>query len=123
MTALYAIDGRGHALPAEIRMVRISPAMPVAPPIEPLSQRECEVLTHIAAGIGYDAAARHLCISERTFRSHAHNINAKLATQNVVQAVVYGMASGLVRWHDIESLWRQHAPYLLADEEERWRLD
>lgn len=121
MMALYAMDSNGHALPAEIRLVRISPTMPVAPPVEALSARECEVLTLIAAGIGYDAAARHLCISERTFRSHAHNINAKLATHNVVQSVVYGMAAGLVMWRDIEALWRQHAPYLLEKSEGQWR--
>ena len=109
---VYAIQANGHALPAEIRLVRMDP-MPVAPPIEMPSERELEVLTHIAAGIPYHQAAGRLYISERTFRSHASNINAKLATNNIVQAAIYMLALGAITWADIMALWRQHAPHLV----------
>lgn len=47
-----------------------------APP--PLSQREIEVLVLLGQGLGYNAIASRLFISQSTVRNHVHNIRGKL---------------------------------------------
>lgn len=108
---LFAIDGHA-ALPDELRLVRVG-TRPVAMPIEPLSTREREVLVLIAAGLPYDQAAAVLFISERTFRSHANNINVKLGCRNACQSSVYALAANIITWSEVEAAWRSHAPHLI----------
>jgi LuxR family transcriptional regulator, maltose regulon positive regulatory protein len=55
--------------------------------IEPLSQRECEVLTLIAIGMPNDAVARALVIAPGTVKKHLDNIYGKLGTHNRTAAV------------------------------------
>ena len=55
--------------------------------IEPLSQREREVLTLIAIGMPNDAVARVLVIAPGTVKKHLDNIYSKLGAHNRTAAV------------------------------------
>jgi LuxR family maltose regulon positive regulatory protein len=55
--------------------------------IEPLSERELEVLQLIAEGLTNREIASRLFLSVNTVKAHARNINGKLDTRNRTQAV------------------------------------
>jgi LuxR family maltose regulon positive regulatory protein len=55
--------------------------------VEPLSQREIEVLQLIAAGHKYQEVAERLVISLNTVRHHTKNIYSKLEVNNRTQAI------------------------------------
>jgi LuxR family maltose regulon positive regulatory protein len=55
--------------------------------IEPLSERELEVLPLLAAGQTYQEMARSLCVSTNTIKTHLKNIYGKLAVHNRRDAV------------------------------------
>jgi LuxR family maltose regulon positive regulatory protein len=54
--------------------------------IEPLSEREMEVLRLMAAGLSNRAIAEKLILSEGTVKTHIHNICGKLAAANRTEA-------------------------------------
>ena len=56
--------------------------------IEPLSERELEVLRLLAQGRSNRAIAAALVISEGTVKSHIHHIYGKLAARSRVEAIV-----------------------------------
>jgi DNA-binding NarL/FixJ family response regulator len=64
--------------------------------VDPLSEREIEVLELIVAGQTNREIAVHLSISESTVKGHLRNILDKLHLQNRVQAAVYAVRQGLV---------------------------
>ncbi|MCO5184842.1 MAG: response regulator transcription factor [Anaerolineae bacterium] len=68
--------------------------------IEPLTEREIEVLQLIARGWSNQQIATHLVISERTVRTHISNILGKLHLANRTQAALYAMREGLARLDD-----------------------
>jgi DNA-binding CsgD family transcriptional regulator len=57
------------------------------PLIEPLSQREQEVLCEINEGYSNQEIARHLVISPRTVKSHINSIYRKLQTKSRMQTI------------------------------------
>ena len=61
--------------------------------IEPLSEREIEVLQLIAEGLSRQEVAEKLFLSLNTVKTHARNIYSKLGVNNQMQAV--GKARGL----------------------------
>lgn len=61
-----------------------------------LTQRERQVLLHIAQGLGTGAIAQRLSISRATVRNHSQRILAKLRAHSRIQAVAVGYASGLI---------------------------
>jgi DNA-binding CsgD family transcriptional regulator len=63
----------------------------------PLSRRESEVLTLVAAGKTNRAIAAELFISEKTVARHVSNIFAKLHFSSRSQATAYAYRRGLVR--------------------------
>lgn len=65
--------------------------------LEPLSQREQDVLEHLAAGESTRAIADALELGEETVKSHLSRIYTKLKANDRVQAVVIAMRHGLVR--------------------------
>jgi LuxR family maltose regulon positive regulatory protein len=70
---------------------------PVDSPLdEPLSDRELEVLTLIAAGYANKAIAKRLDISLNTVKTHTKNINSKLGVSSRVQASARAQALGLL---------------------------
>jgi LuxR family maltose regulon positive regulatory protein len=64
--------------------------------IEPLSERELEVLRLIAEGLTNPEIASRLFLSPHTVKTHAHNIYGKLGVHNRTQAVTRARALGLL---------------------------
>ncbi|CAI8713762.1 MULTISPECIES: response regulator transcription factor [Bacillus] len=65
--------------------------------IEPLTDREIEILQLIAYGKKNKEIANILYISEGIVKTHVHNINQKLEVTDRTQAVVLGICMQLVR--------------------------
>jgi LuxR family transcriptional regulator, maltose regulon positive regulatory protein len=64
--------------------------------VEPLSDREIEVLRLIAEGLTNQDIAARLYITLNTVKGHARNIYAKLGVKNRTQAVAKGKAWGIL---------------------------
>lgn len=62
----------------------------------PLTQREIEILQHVAAGLANKQIAQRLSISERTVKNHLSNIMEKLHVNSRTQAAIYALRAGLV---------------------------
>ncbi len=65
------------------------------PSDEPLTERELDVLIHVARGLSNQDIADKLIISERTVRTHVSNILSKLHLANRTQAALYALKGGL----------------------------
>jgi DNA-binding NarL/FixJ family response regulator len=65
-------------------------------PIEPLTDREREVLVLVAQGKANKEIARQLGIGERTVRTHVSSILGKLGLASRTQAALYAVREGLV---------------------------
>jgi LuxR family transcriptional regulator, maltose regulon positive regulatory protein len=64
--------------------------------VEPLSEREREVLHLIAEGLTNQEVATRLYLSLHTVKVHTRNIFTKLAVKNRTQAVARGRALGIL---------------------------
>jgi DNA-binding NarL/FixJ family response regulator len=69
---------------------------PQAMPIEPLSEREREVLVLLAQGHSNREIAERLVLAEGTVKNHVSNILAKLQAENRTQAADIARRYGLV---------------------------
>ena len=69
--------------------------------IEPLSEREMEVLKLAAKGISNKDIAEHLSLSPRTVQAHLGNIFNKLGVGSRTEAVLCGLRRG---WFTLEDL-------------------
>jgi len=65
--------------------------------LQPLSNREQDVLTELATGKSTHEIAEALGLGDETVKSHLSRIYAKLKATDRVQAVVVAMRHGLVR--------------------------
>jgi DNA-binding NarL/FixJ family response regulator len=77
------------------------PALEIMPvegvgPVEPLSNRELDVLRGLAEGLSNKQIARALGISEHTVKFHINAILGKLGAQSRTEAVVRAMRAGLI---------------------------
>lgn len=61
-----------------------------------LTERELELLQHLANGLKIKQIAVEMFITYETAKSHLKNINLKLDTRSALQAVVYCMRSGQI---------------------------
>jgi DNA-binding NarL/FixJ family response regulator len=68
-----------------------------AEPIEPLTEREKEVLSLVGQGASNKEIASALFITERTARTHVSNILGKLGLQSRTQAALYAVENKLVK--------------------------
>jgi LuxR family maltose regulon positive regulatory protein len=64
--------------------------------VEPLSERELEVLRLVADGLTNQAIADELFIAVSTVKSHTNSIYGKLGVRNRTQAVAEARALGLL---------------------------
>ena len=67
-----------------------------------LTDREREVLRHLALGESNKAIGEVLCVSEETVKTHVGHILGKLGVENRAQAVVQALKRGLVSLEEIE---------------------
>ncbi len=67
--------------------------------IEPLTDREIEVLQHLVRGEDNKKIAQSLSISPSTVKTHLQNIMEKLHLKNRIEAAVYAVGEGLVDYH------------------------
>ena len=74
-----------------------APGPKLARLLELLTDREREVLTHVAAGLSNDEIARSLVVSPATAKTHVSRAMIKLGARDRAQLVVIGYESGLVR--------------------------
>jgi LuxR family maltose regulon positive regulatory protein len=73
-----------------------TPVPPTPSLIEPLSERELEVLELVAQGLSNRQIAERLFITVGTVKTHAHNIYGKLAVQRRTEAIARARELGLV---------------------------
>ena len=67
-------------------------------PIEPLSQRELDVLQLVLQGYTNKEIAEVLIVSAETIKTHMSNILSKLNAKDRTHAAVIGLRHGLVSW-------------------------
>ena len=92
-----AYNGEMHLDPAVARRLAESLRAPKPEdPVEPLTEREREVLVQVAEGRTNKEIARQLGIGERTVRTHVSSILGKLGLVSRTQAALYAVREGLV---------------------------
>ncbi len=99
---LYEAASRGIKPEYTGRLLAAFPtAGPPAPKqaglVEPLSERELEVLRLIAEGLSNEEAAQRLVLSLPTIKWHASNIYGKLGVKSRTEAVARAKALGILR--------------------------
>lgn len=65
--------------------------------LEPLTEREQDILQEMAYGLRNDQIARKLIISEGTVKSHVHRILQKFGCEDRTQVVVAALRGGMVK--------------------------
>lgn len=88
--------GKSVLAPEAVQALVKQTAKPLAPTLEPLTEREQEILALMARGLTNPQIARELVISDSTVRFHTHNIFTKLQVQRRTEAVVVALQNNLI---------------------------
>lgn len=100
IVATIVAAGRGESPSRTGELRRIASAMKVRQVIDdddvPLTQRETQVLRHVALGLSNKEIGRSLEISVETVKEHVQNILRKIAVSDRTQAAVWAVRKGLV---------------------------
>jgi len=89
------LDGPGPAKPSSIRALTGRPES-IALLVEPLTDRERDILRLLVAGASNQEAAKQLFVATSTVKSHVHRIIGKLGVKNRMQAVAKAKALDLL---------------------------
>jgi len=97
-TITAAAEGESPSRSGELK--RIAGTMQIRQVIDddsvPLTQRETQVLRHVALGLSNKEIGRSLEISVETVKEHVQNILRKVAVSDRTQAAVWAVRKGLV---------------------------
>jgi two-component system, NarL family, response regulator LiaR len=99
---VYAGEASLHPTIARKLIRELNRPAELPPTEDPLTERELEVLRHVAQGLSNDDIAARLVVSERTVRSHVSNILDKLHLANRTQATLYALKQGIASLDDAE---------------------
>jgi DNA-binding NarL/FixJ family response regulator len=97
-TIVTAAEGKSPSRIGELK--RVANAMKIREIVDddevPLTQRETQVLRHLALGLSNKEIARSLDISVETVKEHVQNLLRKTALADRTQAAVWAVRKGLV---------------------------
>lgn len=97
-TIMAAAAGESPSRCGELR--RVAGAMKVRQAVDdddvPLTQRETQVLRHVALGLSNREIGQSLEISVETVKEHVQNILRKIAVNDRTQAAVWAVRKGLI---------------------------
>lgn len=98
--------GESSLHPAVARKVLHQLANPAvhSPPLEPLTDREIEVLRLVAHGASNHHISAVLQISEATVRKHVSNIQSKLQLTSRTQVALYALREGITSLNDEDAI-------------------
>jgi DNA-binding NarL/FixJ family response regulator len=100
MISVIVTCARGESPSHVGEMRRIATAMKVRQAIDdddvPLTQRETQVLRHVALGLSNKEIGKSLEISVETVKEHVQNILRKISVTDRTQAAVWAVRKGLV---------------------------
>lgn len=93
--AVRTVAGGGAYVSATLagRMMRLASG---SPPGSNLTEREVEILSHLARGFRVQAISDALFLSPKTVKNHLTSVYAKLHVQTAAQAVAEAYRSGIV---------------------------
>ena len=95
LARIEAVLRRSNWSKKEIKSVDVS--FGTTGQIEPLTQREKEVLSLVAKGASNNDIAQKLFLKEVTVKTHLNNVFKKLKVSNRTQAVLLGMQMNLIK--------------------------
>jgi ATP/maltotriose-dependent transcriptional regulator MalT len=75
--------------------------------VEPLSERELEVLQWLTLGVSNREIGRHLYIAESTVKRHVYNIFGKLNVRNRTQAALQARNLGVEPQPNLLQFWQE----------------
>lgn len=81
----------------EFGKIKVEPEKSAAIGLEPLTDREQQVLELVVQGLSNLEIAEKLYLSENTVKKYLHNILDKLHLNNRVEAAIYAVKEGLVK--------------------------
>jgi DNA-binding NarL/FixJ family response regulator len=94
MPALRVVAGGGVYYPKAVAAVLRQNPLPT--PLDPLTERELEVLNQLMLGLTDQQISKQLVVSAETVKSHVKHIYQKLGVDNRTKAVVTSIAAGLI---------------------------
>jgi NarL family two-component system response regulator LiaR len=72
--------------------------------VDPLTERELDILRHVAQGCSNKEIALKLALSELTVRTHVSNILGKLQLASRTQAALYALQKGITSLQDMPTI-------------------